>query len=269
MTKLIHKDLTYQVRGALFDVHNELGPMLPEAFVRDAIAIRLEEKGIECITEKQFTVYYRGVDVGRYFVDIWVENGKLLLELKVAPQIMPLHQAQAIAYLKVTNADLALVANFGGIAVEIERLPNFVRSRQAAFEWDAKLTNIELPCPTLADELLKALYQVHFELGPGFLHQVYRRATRIALRENGVGHTYIKKTPVYFHGHHLGDQESRLINVEGQILVATVAVKEVTDEMKMHLRMKMRHHDLLMGLIANFNRTKLEFCWVRVDGNNG
>ncbi len=215
MTELIHEDLTYQIRGALFDVHNALGPMLPEPFIRDAIAIRLEEKGVTCVIEKQFTVYYRGVDVGRYFVDIWVEDGKLLLELKVASQISPLHQAQAISYLKVTDADLALIANFGGIAVEIERLPNFVRGKQVDFEWVTKLDHIDLPCPQLAEELLEALYRVHFELGPGFLHQVYRRAVRLELREQGIGHTYIKKTPVYFHGHHLGDQDTRLINVEG------------------------------------------------------
>jgi len=268
MTKLIHKNLTYQVRGALFDVHNELGPMLPEAFIRDAIAIRLEEKGIACVTEKQFTVYYHGVDVGRYFVDIWVEDGDLLLELKVVPQILPLHQAQAISYLKVTDADLAFVANFGVIAVEIERFPNYVRGKQVDFEWERRLAPIDLPCPQLADELLEALFHVHVDLGPGFLHQVYRRAARVAFREMGIGHTYIKQTPVYFHGHHLGNQDTRLINVEEQILVATIAVRDVTDEMKMHLRMKMRHHDVALGLIANFNRTILDVCWVRV-GNNG
>ncbi|KAA3664276.1 MAG: GxxExxY protein [Chloroflexi bacterium] len=268
MTKLIHKDLTYQVRGALFDVHNELGPMLPEAFIRDAIAIRMEEKGIACETEKPFTVYYHGVDVGRYFVDIWVENGELLLELKVVPQILPLHQAQAIAYLKVTNADLAFVANFGGIAVEIERFPNFVRGKQVDLEWKRRLTSLDLPCPPLANEVLSALFHVHVELGPGFLHQVYRRASRVAFREMGIGHTYIKQTPVYYHGHHLGNQDTRLLNVEEQILVATIAVRAVTDEMKMHLHMKMRHHDVPLGLIANFNRTTLEFCWIR-GGNKG
>jgi len=56
--------------------------------------------------------------------------------------------------------------------------------------------------------------------------------------------------------------------VEGQILVATIAVRKVTDEMKMHLRMKMRHHDVALGLIANFKRTKLVVFWVRLGGNH-
>ena len=268
MTVLIHKNLTYQIRGALFDVHNALGPMLPEPFVRDAIVIRLEEKGVTCVPEKQFTVYYRGVDVGRYFVDIWVEDGQSLLELKVVPQILPIHQAQAISYLKVTDADLALLANFGSISVEIQRLPNYVRDKRVEFQWEPRLTHIETPYPQLVEELLAVLYRVHFELGPGFLHQVYRRATMVELRQQEIGYRYIKKTPVYFHGYHLGDQETRLINVEDKILTATIAVREVTEEMKAHLRAKMRHHGMDVGIIANFHGTKLGVHLVRREGNN-
>lgn len=57
------------------------------------------------------------------FVDVWIENGKLILELKVAPQIMPVYKAQALSYLKVTNADLAIVVNFGAGSLETERMP--------------------------------------------------------------------------------------------------------------------------------------------------
>ena len=269
MTKLIHKDLTYQVRGALFDVHNELGPMLPESFVRDAIEIRLGEKGIKCETEKEFTVYYRGVDVGRYFVDVWIEDGKLLLELKVVPQLEPIHQAQAISYLKVTDADLALLANFGSTLAEIQRLPNYVRDRQAEFRWEPKLSHIETPYPQLAEELLAVLYRVHFELGPEFLHQVYRRATMLELRRREIGYKYIQKTPIYFHGQHLGDQKTFLINVEDKILTATIAVREVAEDMKAHLRAKMRRHDMEVGIVANFHGTKLGIHLVRQEGNSG
>ena len=56
MAKIIHKQLSYNVRGTLFDVYNELGPMLPEKFYPDAICIGLETKGIACETEKQFSI---------------------------------------------------------------------------------------------------------------------------------------------------------------------------------------------------------------------
>lgn len=100
MTQLVHPELSYAVRGVLLNVYNSLGPMLKESFSEQAIAIGLEKRGIRCETQKEFEVYYEGERVGFYFVDVWIEGGKILLELKVAPQIEPFHRGQAIAYLK-------------------------------------------------------------------------------------------------------------------------------------------------------------------------
>jgi len=203
MSKLIHAELTYKIRGIFFEVHNELGPNLPEKFYQDAVAIGLEAVGIECQTEKMFEVRYQGVQVGRYFVDVWVEQGKVLLELKVAAEIEPIHEAQAISYLKVTNADLAIVANFGQGRFVDKRLPNLLRDKIVPFNWRPQISQDAILYPELTNELLGILHRVHYELGPGFLHQVYRRATMVALREQGIGFEYIKEMPVFFRGHHL------------------------------------------------------------------
>ncbi|MCJ7660454.1 MAG: GxxExxY protein, partial [Anaerolineales bacterium] len=89
MTKLIHPELSYRVRGVLLAVYNELGPMLKEEYYRDAIVIGLEECGISCEPEKDFEVFYEGERVGLYYVDVWIEDGKIILELKVARSIEP------------------------------------------------------------------------------------------------------------------------------------------------------------------------------------
>jgi GxxExxY protein len=238
--------------------------MLPERFYQEAVAIGLERKGIACETEKQFEVTYRGAEVGRYFVDVWVENGKILLELKVEPAISPIHKAQAISYLKVTDADLAFVVNFGEGSLVDERLPNFVRDKQVAFEWTRQVVLPDVPNPELTEEIFRALYRVHFELGPGFFHQVYRRATRVELKERQIGFEYIKHLPVTYAGIVLGEQETRLISVENQLLVATMAVKEVDEAMKQMMRSRMKRLDIGFGLLANFNRTELEVKLVRI-----
>jgi GxxExxY protein len=59
MPGIIHRELSYAVRGVLLDVHNSLGPNLPERFYRDATAYGLKSKGIRCVVEKPFEVYYR------------------------------------------------------------------------------------------------------------------------------------------------------------------------------------------------------------------
>ncbi|MCB8977661.1 MAG: GxxExxY protein [Ardenticatenaceae bacterium] len=263
MVEIIHKELSYAVRGVLFDVHNQLGPLLPEKFYQEAVAIGLEANGLACQTEKPFTVYYCGVEVGRYFVDVWVEGGQLLLELKVAPEILPIHQAQAISYLKVTDADLAVVVNFGARSLEDMRLPNRVRGETAVPHLPTSLPPVAVPFPELATEIVNCLHRVHLALGPGFLHQVYRRATMVELREQSIGFNYIKESPIYYQGIELGKHETRLILVEDSILVAAFAVKDNDESLKARLRSQLRRHNKELGILANFYGSKLDISLVK------
>ena len=139
MTKpptLLHADLTYAIRGVLFDVGNHLGAQLPEADFQQAVSIGLTKRGIAHELEKEFHVTYRGARVGHYFCDLWVED-KVVLELKVAPEITNKHRAQTLSYIRVTGADVGLLAAFGG-KVRIERYANFFAHERPAFVWLAR-----------------------------------------------------------------------------------------------------------------------------------
>ncbi|MCP4607549.1 MAG: GxxExxY protein [Planctomycetes bacterium] len=264
MPKIIHKKLSYTVRGVLLNVHNTLGPMLPEGLYQKAIVIAVEAKGIACQAERPFEVYYRNQRVGLYYVDIWIEGGKIILELKVAPQILPLHQAQAISYLKVTDADLAIVVNFGAESLEDKRLPNFLRDKVVSFEWEKRPVTTAIPYPDLTNHLLKICHRVHFELGPGFFHQIYRRAAMIELAHQELNYRYIKKMPITYQGHSIGMQDVRLISVADKILLATVAVKQIDRAMKTQLKIRLKHLGFQFGLLANFNDTTLDVVTVQV-----
>ena len=264
MVKLIHPELSYLVRGVLFDVYNVIGPMLKEEYYRDAIVIGVEKQGVACEPEKDFEVYYRDERVGLYFVDVWIDGGKILLEIKVALAIEPIHKAQAISYLKVTDADLAIVVNYGGPSLEDERLPNFIRDKQPEFVWQPQPVTQGLLYPDLVNAIQQACHRVHFTLGPGFLHQVYRRATMIELRHSGLNYDYIKQLPVEYQGQTLGYQDVRLILVEGKVLLATFALRRTDDVMAEQLKARLRRLGLKLGLLANFHDTRLVITPVRV-----
>jgi GxxExxY protein len=264
MSKLIHPELSYLVRGVLMDVHRTLGPMLKEEYYRDAIAIGLEDQGLSCETEKSFEVYYRDERVGLYFVDVWVEGGKILLEIKVAQAIEPLHKAQALSYLKVTDADLAIVVNYGGPSLKDVRMPNFLRDRQAEFVWQPQPAAEGLLYADLVNDIQRACHRVHLTLGPGFLHQIYRRATMIELRHSGLSYDYIKRQPVVYHGQLLGYQDTRLILVEGKVLLATFALRHPKEVLIQKMKAHLRHQEIELGLLANFYFSRLEVTPVRV-----
>lgn len=264
MTKLIHSELSYAVRGVLFDVYNKLGPMLPEEFYQIAVEFALKEQNICCEREKPFEVYYLEARVGLYYVDHWIEDGKIVLEIKVAPKIIPIHRAQAISYLKVTNADVAFVVNYGATSLEIERLPNLLRKKKAEFKWEERSTLANALYPKLTNNLLKLLHGVHFELGPGFIHQVYRRATMIELSYQNFAYDYIKELPIYYKKHYIGTQQARLLLVDNKILVATFAVKDVDERMKEQMKSRLRQLGIQLGMLANFHRRVLQVTMVRV-----
>ena len=264
MPALIHPELSYEVRAVLLDVYNQLGPMHKEGHYEGAIAIGLDKRRIACETQKTFEVHYEGERVGLYQVDTWVDGGKILLEIKVAPRIAPLHQAQALSYLKVSNADLAIVVNYGGASLEDKRLPNFLRDQRPEFAWQPQAAAAGALYPELTNAILRACHRVHFVLGPGFLHQVYRRATMIELRRSSLGLDYLKQLPVEYAGQLLGYQEARLILVENKVLLAAFALHAVDETLMAQLRARMRRLNVNLGLLANFHGTKLKVTPVRI-----
>jgi GxxExxY protein len=264
MTKLIHPELSYKVRGVLLAVYNALGPMYQEEYYRDAIVIGLENQRISCEPEKDFEVYYERERVGLYYVDVWVEAGNMLLELKVVPKIEPVHKAQALSYLKVTDADLAVVANFGSSSLDDIRLPNFLRDKQPAFEWQSLPATEGLLYPDLVNHIQRACHCVHYTLGSGFLHQVYRRAVMIELRRSRLSYDYIKQMPVEFAGQFLGYQDVRLILIEDKVLMVVFALRTGAEAMEEQLKAHLRRFGIKLGLIVNFYGTVLEVTMVRV-----
>ena len=85
--------------------------------------------------EKAFGVFYEGKQVGLNYVDLWIEGGKIILEIIVTDKIEPLHEAQARSFLKLTNADLVMLVNFGGDSLQVESFHNNFREGNSNFDW--------------------------------------------------------------------------------------------------------------------------------------
>lgn len=114
MSDLLYKDLTYQLIGVLFDVHNELGGGFLEVVYADAVEYELRERNIPYEREKKFQVNYKNTVLPHHFYADFVVYGKIILELKSATHIHDVHVAQCINYLKISKLKLALLANFEG-----------------------------------------------------------------------------------------------------------------------------------------------------------
>ena len=118
---LIHSDITYGIRGAIFDVFNELGFGHKENLYQKALAQEFNARRIPYEQEADLKVAYKGTDIGTYRPD-FVIDGKVILEIK-ALEIMPKRfESQLIHYLKTTGFNLGLLVNFGSPNLYIKRL---------------------------------------------------------------------------------------------------------------------------------------------------
>ena len=126
----IEKMATMSVDAA-FAVHTELGPGLLEAAYEACFAYELELRGIKYQRQLPMPLNYKGklIEVG-FRADMMLE-GKLLIELKAVEQVIPVHKAQVITYLKIMKLPLGLLINFNEVLIRngIQRVLNVPRGR--------------------------------------------------------------------------------------------------------------------------------------------
>jgi GxxExxY protein len=115
------KDISRSVIGAALRVSNSLGVGFLEKVYENALAIELRFSGHEVEQQRAIDVRYRGEIVGLYQADL-VVDGCLVVELKVADALLPLHRAQCLNYLRATGLATGLVINFGRPHLEVRRI---------------------------------------------------------------------------------------------------------------------------------------------------
>jgi GxxExxY protein len=124
--KLNHQDLTKAVIGCAIQVHRELGPGLLESAYQECLAYELSLNGLAIEKQKSLPVVFKGIriDCG-YRLDLVVEE-TVLLELKSVSILDPIHEAQILTYLKLSQYPVGLLINFN---VEILKngIKRFVR----------------------------------------------------------------------------------------------------------------------------------------------
>lgn len=113
--------LTEKIIECVIRVHRTLGPGFVERVYRRALMIELTRQGVATQTEKEFVVYYRGVEVGRHRLDLLVEKA-VIVELKAVECLGKAHYAQVRSYLKASRLQTALLVNFAGELADFRRI---------------------------------------------------------------------------------------------------------------------------------------------------
>jgi len=118
---LLYGDITYKVRGAIFNVYNELGFGHKEQVYQKALEKELIDLKVFYKRELGLKVIYKGMAVGNYRPDFIIDD-KIVIEVKAVEFMVKVFETQLLHYLKSTGYSLGLLVNFGSSRLYIKRI---------------------------------------------------------------------------------------------------------------------------------------------------
>jgi GxxExxY protein len=104
--------LSEKIIGCAIEVHRELGPGLLESAYQQALSFVFNKYDIYFEKEKLMSINFQGnlIDAG-YRADFIVEN-QIILEIKSVKALLPIHEAQIMTYMRLSDIKLGLLLNF-------------------------------------------------------------------------------------------------------------------------------------------------------------
>lgn len=104
--------LTHDIIECCIEVHKELGPGLLESIYEECLETVLTEFGLDVERQVEVPIYFRGKKLNKSFRIDMLVNNSVVLELKSVETLLPVHEAQLVSYLKLSNKKLGLLINF-------------------------------------------------------------------------------------------------------------------------------------------------------------
>lgn len=109
---MTENQISYQIRGAIYDVYKVLGPGLLESVYEEALCYELEQRGLKIERQKQVPVEYKGIVLKSDLrLDLLVED-KVIVELKSVSEMKDVFFKQTLTNCKLLNIKIGVLVNF-------------------------------------------------------------------------------------------------------------------------------------------------------------
>ena len=119
-------ELTYEIRGAIFDVYNELGPGLLESVYEEALVYELKQRGLDVARQVEVPIIYKGNELKTPLRFDLLVNDQVIVELKSVEEMKSVFAKQLLTYLKLMDKRVGLLVNFNtnNVRESIKRIIN-------------------------------------------------------------------------------------------------------------------------------------------------
>jgi GxxExxY protein len=109
---LLEKNLTDKIIGAAIEVHRTLGPGLLESAYQVCMEHESALRSIPFEHLVKLPLNYKGIDLDAGYVSDLIYDNRVIVELKAVEQVIPVHEAQLLIYMRLTEIRVGLLINF-------------------------------------------------------------------------------------------------------------------------------------------------------------
>jgi GxxExxY protein len=254
MTRILHKQLSYEIVGVLMDVHSDLGPGWNEHDYHRAVLEGLKTKGLHANGKLGGRLLHRDILADAFELDILVER-RVILELKhLDHRFADAHFVQIINYLKFWRKDLGILVDFGQESLRYQRVPYTPVEGELRLEgpWP-KLRHAD----GLADKVVAMFQQTLQMHGLGYGVETNRKLFRTECLYQDLP-CRNPSVRLKYRDFDLGLREARAFLVGTDVLVTIAAHPDTTTAKDAaRLRSYMKQLGLSQGVLANFGKTVL------------
>ncbi len=256
---LIYENLTSELIGCFFEVHNALGVGYDEFTYHEALNRRFRKRGIEHRSEERKALIHRGRSVREFKVDL-ITFDKIILELKaLASGFIKPNYVQIISELKLWQMHLGLLVNFGLQKVAIERIPFTEKERIIRENYDYIIDCLTAQDREILARLRDAILHVFEIHGLGYSDVTYRQILERELDFREIKHQ--KRTPieVNYDGEIISVFKMKPLLIENRIICDIKALHEKIDFYDIaKTQSYLRALNLKVGVIINFGKNDFE-----------
>jgi len=261
--ELLHKDLTYELRKCMIEVHNEIGVGFDEETYHQGLIRRLKKGERPFVSKQQREVTHRGESIKTFELDFLADD-KVIIELKsLRCGFLRANYVQILSHLKLWQKDLGLLVNWAYPRLLIKRIPYTEKPKQISEDYSyIKGTLTESERQTLA-RLREAVLFVLETHGLGYGKSVYQNFVKTELQYRQIKLEKGKIVDVMFDNELIRSFPMRFWLIEDQILCDVTALQNrILPEHAVRMQTFLKHLKLSTGLIVNFGKTHLQLCGV-------
>lgn len=261
---LIYEELTHQLIGCCYEVHNSLGVGYDEKAYHNALEKLFQIKGIPFRSKERKTLSHRDCKVKDFEVD-FVTFDKMILELKsLQSSFLQSNYVQILSELKLWNLRLGLLVNFGLQKVEFERMPFDEKPKTTNENYDFIkniITERERKVLAKLREVILDIFNTH---GSGYGESVYNKMLAIELDYRKISYQTRFPIEVRFEKDIISTFKMKPMLIENQIICDIKALKDNIDFFDIaKIQSYLRALKLNIGIIANFASDELQIKGIR------